>query len=113
MRAKSITIETDGAGADSVTVGMPTCRLRGIFINNPASGGATGGTVDIENMGRECVNGVNPSTDSYIPIREQAKDAAGGAIAAQYVPFNVHGSLAVAVAGAGANKTFTITFLYD
>ncbi len=113
MRAKSTIIETDGAGAATVTVGMPTCKLRGIFIDNPAAGGATGGTVDVANMGRECVNGINPSTDSYTPVREQGESAAGAGLADEYTDFIVHGPLTVAVAGAGANRTFTIVWLYE
>ena len=110
MRAKTVTVTTDAAGAASVEVGMPTCALNAIRISGTTM---TGGTIDIANAGRDVLDGVNPSANAMRQVREGAVVPAGTAITNSFVKPVISGPCTITVAGAGNAKTCVVTFFYE
>lgn len=110
MRAKTRTITTDSDGAATATIGMPTCKLHGILISATT---ATGGTVDVANMGRDVLDAAAANVNALHQVREEAVNADGVAITGSWVEPAIHGPAVVTVAGGGDTKTLTITMLYE
>lgn len=110
MRAKSVTLTTDGSGDATATIGVPTSELHAIRISETTM---TGGTIDIANAGRDILDNINPSSNAMRHVREGAVLPAGTAITNSFVKPVLHGPCTVTVAGAGATKSCVLTLFYE
>lgn len=109
VRSKSIKLTTDASGDASGSFGVSPTMLIAVQIVETA---ATGGTLDVENLGRKILDSINPSTAAMHNIREIPTEADGSAIVNSHVYPVISGIVDFTVAGAGATKDITVALHY-
>lgn len=109
IRKYTISVDSVSAGTGSAVVNGVNGFLLGVYLDfNGSAAATTDTTISTDNPAQNILVVTDSATDTYVPVRVQAKDATGTAISGVYEMYPLDGILKVSLAGVGGALTAAV-----